>query len=680
MERYIIPDSIQEKFQAKYDQLAQGLEEFRQRTHNPSAKLIDYYAVLYEKFKEDVFLATGKRTPPREDIMQFYNENLFLYKIAHLPSDPATLEEIDVDVFQTFTPGKTFRQLKNAGMLGESVKNTKLYDHLAQDSAHHRYQLFIYDPFERKSYEIQQTLTISPKYRKILSFIAHMDDSIDVTNPNDPAIKALANLYLRSDQVVDNIIFHIDGIRVESGAQGRFRGELTFKNGRLDTDTMEFKPFDPDGFRLDMPNTIQVHYPDKELNIREKQLFRSFFSTLAGNESTKALRLKQLCVAGLLKLTHLKKAYVIYGPAGTGKSTFLAILDALTTGNDHTKRANMTFAEFDYDDAVITAKDKFLILGTDNADKTRMTAKGVNNFKRMVQHDEVGCFVKYGDREFFTFAGLIVQATNDLPSFDYAASAEPITDRLVAIELNNRLRNTANQQTNITNVLLSDENLPKLIRYLLEEIEYFKDLATHKDDDLITEVIAESDSVTEFMKYLDESGLGLCEHIPFTFLHASYLAWHKRTRSYERPIGVKVFNKRIKSLLKQMGVNIDNQIRMRFNSLESNYICDFSIFTSISSPDLQELIKLYKDENKLITCFEYNHSVIRYVEDTKDRLLRQERLIRLSKIVAAQTRDMHLLALTETFDHLDELDDEQEKMLKSSMMKLYTKRYESSKN
>lgn len=635
------------------------------KTH-PQATPLDFYQDEFTKASDDFYLATGKKSLTTEKVYQFIQSNFLIYTIADA-YDFATSAQQDA------LKAADFHQLK----MGENPTNIDLEQFECMRSALSLpTKKYLYDCLTNEVYELTNNLS-SPNQcedlkSKLQSIFLTSKHSLQVLNKYGPVISALEMIYLTAAQNLNHLIFQIPNAKVEM-RNHKFVGKLNFLNGQLNINDLSFQPYDEHYLKLPCIETLNVHYDGSKLSETEAHQFHQYFLQLANHDEIRALRLKQLCVAILLGLTHLNKAFVLYGPAGTGKSTFLLLLKRLALLSGSHQISNITFGEFDQDDALISLRNSKLAIGTDNADKTRLSAKAVNNFKRLTQHEEISCFVKFKDRAYFIFPGIIVQATNDIPSFDYAASSEPITDRLSTIALTNRFRNTSKDNPSIINDLTNAKTISRLIQYLFIEVNAFQSLASHGDELIVGDSLNESDSVSEYFKEIKSKGLLLCDAIPISLLHMSYLEWHKVHRMHEKPLGIKIFTKRINDQLKRCGIDIENKCRISTQALKSDALCDISLLNSEQSQTFDKYLNTIKDENMRLTCYINEKNHLEEILNENDDDLRREQLLILLKIKSINQYDAKLIATIETLKHQDWLTNENEKEILELIDEIETK-------
>lgn len=343
-----------------------------------------------------------------------------------------------------------------------------------------------------------------------------LDDAIPEYRIYDP----YKNKWSKSKRFLGNMIFRIRGLltdkmlnEVENAiifdpnlpmindvksnitiSNSKFNHKINFKDEQYDIQTNHYHKI--------KPNDMIIHKLDfnlaKSINDEFKQICDDFFLTLANNNDSRALVLKQICLAALMQYNPTKKAINFYGKAGTGKSTLLKIIQSLN-GNQY---ANLTYDDLNKDDAIATIGDHSLIIGFDNNDKS--VIKNSQLFKTIIGKDEFSYFVKYKDRGKNIFTGLMIQAFNEAPQFTVKGSNKQILDRMLTIKFSNRLRYTENEITDYDQFFTSNENIGKLARYLIDNIEAFDNFC-YSDNSINEEIFNENDTVYQFVNnYIDE--------------------------------------------------------------------------------------------------------------------------------------------------------------------------------
>lgn len=261
-----------------------------------------------------------------------------------------------------------------------------------------------------------------------------------------------------------------------------------------------------------------------------------FFLTLANHNEDKALTLKQIYLAALMQYNPSKKVINLYGPGGTGKSTYLNILKELVGKENHTA---ITYNDLNKDDALATIQDKSLIIGLDNSDKA--VIKDSHIFKLLVSHDEFTYFVKYGDRESNVFNGLMLQAFNEAPQFTVKGSNTQILDRMHTLKLDNRLRSTKHEIKNYTQHFTSTKNLGKLAYYLINEVPAFNEFS-YDDNNLNDELFNENDTVFQFIHdILEIDEIKNQEILPVSHLYQIYKEYLRENNPSMKPMSQKKF-------------------------------------------------------------------------------------------------------------------------------------------
>lgn len=280
----------------------------------------------------------------------------------------------------------------------------------------------------------------------------------------------------------------------------------------------------------------------------------NFFLTLANNNEDKALTLKQIYLAALMQYNPSKKVINLYGPGGTGKSTYLNILKELVGKENHTA---ITYNDLNKDDALATIQDKSLIIGLDNSDKAVINDSHI--FKLLVSHDEFTYFVKYGDRESNVFNGLMLQAFNEAPQFTVKGSNTQILDRMHTLKLDNRLRDTNEEIKNYTHYFTSNENLGKLAYYLITEVPAFNEFS-YDDNNLNDELFNENDTVFQFVNdILEIDEIKNQEILPVSHLYQIYKEYLKDNNPSMKPMSQKKFLIKSESHLKSLNYTLSNE-------------------------------------------------------------------------------------------------------------------------
>lgn len=309
------------------------------------------------------------------------------------------------------------------------------------------------------------------------------------------------------------------------------------------------------------PNDIainQLSYPIiNNITDEDKSTIENFFDTIADHHKGRSLALKQICYAALMGYNPTKKAVNFYGSAGTGKSTMLKLITALTSH----QYATLSYSDLNKDDALATIKNNKLIVGFDNNDKG--TISNTENFKLIVGKDEFTYFVKYGDRSSNIFKGLMIQAFNELPKFITQGSNQQIIDRMMTIHFKHRFRYTDEDNKGISEHITSNHMLGKIAYYLIHNVDAFDEFA-YSDTKLNNEIINETDQVYEFIqeRIINIPEIANMEVLMHSHLYSSYKDYLKENNPGSKPMSNKLFTVKMRHYMKQFGYDISNDRKL----------------------------------------------------------------------------------------------------------------------
>lgn len=376
-----------------------------------------------------------------------------------------------------------------------------------------------------------------------------------------------------------------------------------------------------------------------------------FFLTLANNNEDKALTLKQIYLAALMQYNPSKKVINLYGPGGTGKSTYLNILKELVGKENHTA---ITYNDLNKDDALATIQDKSLIIGLDNSDKA--VIKDSHIFKLLVSHDEFTYFVKYGDRESNVFNGLMLQAFNEAPQFTVKGSNTQILDRMHTLKLDNRLRDTNEEIKNYTQYFISNKNLGKLAYYLTNEVSAFNKFS-YNDNNLNDELFNENDTVFQFVNdILEIEEIKNQEILPVSHLYQIYKEYLKENNPSMKPMSQKKFITKLESYLKNLNYKIDEDRKLpsyfnkrgQYNSNEILQVLDLEYLNLKESKTYYFINQNEIDEN---------HKLINKAMSSKDNVILHAKANELKQAISDNNNDDVKRLKNEIKQELSEEDD-----------------------
>ena len=335
--------------------------------------------------------------------------------------------------------------------------------------------------------------------------------------------------------------------KLEINENNQFKTSIDFRNGRYDLQTGELKELMPSDLALSQLSYDIAETYDKD---HYKDVFDNYFYNVANKNKERAHLLKQISLAVLLNYNPDKKALNFYGKSGGGKSTFMKILNIISSN----KSLAFTYNELEKDDALAEIKDNRLLLGYDNNDRITIN-RGLAVFKSLVSKESFSYSVKYKDRQSNIFYGLFIQAFNYMPEFSTKSSKRPISDRILLVEFNARFRNTDNEIEDHEEYFKKHEVLGQFIQYLINETPAF-DQFCYDDNETKDELLKQSDSVHQFVQYVINTDDVLSNKmLPMNHLNRSYIEYMNQTDPYAKKVSNKTLLNRLKEEMQQLNYN-----------------------------------------------------------------------------------------------------------------------------
>lgn len=332
--------------------------------------------------------------------------------------------------------------------------------------------------------------------------------------------------------------------KLEINENNQFKTSIDFRNGRYNLQTKQLTDLKPSDLALSQLSYNIADYYDKD---NYKDVFDDYFYNIANDNKERAHLLKQIAYCVLLNYNPDKKALNFYGKSGGGKSTFMKILNIISSN----KSLAFTYNELEKDDALAEIKDNRLLLGYDNNDRITIN-KGLAVFKSLVSKESFSYSVKYKARQSNIFYGLFIQAFNDMPEFSTKSSKRPISDRILLVEFNSKFRNTKYEIDEYEKYFKQPEVLGQLAQYLINEVPAFNKYC-YDDNETKDELLKQSDSVYQFVQYVINTDDVLSNKmLPMNHLNRSYIEYMNQTDPYAKKVSNKTLLNRLKEEMEKL--------------------------------------------------------------------------------------------------------------------------------
>lgn len=326
---------------------------------------------------------------------------------------------------------------------------------------------------------------------------------------------------------------------------GLFDTYINFKNGRYYIVKDELVPHKPS---MISTNVLPYNY-ESRLEDEYENKFDEYFKSLASDNQSREKLLKQVYFAMLLGYNPEQKAINLYGPAGSGKSTYINAGIQLAGGNDVVLHAN--YGQIGKDDFLTQIKSNKIIAGLDNEDGVKLKSD-LNTLKSILSQESFSYSVKYSDPKTNLFRGLLIQAFNVAPDFRSQGSSQPIVDRMIITEINQRFRQTSLDNTNLKDFFKDPKTLSQLATYIIKTVPAFNRYE-QPDEQLSEDLIVGQDSLTDFVEFITESYFIYSPAISRNHLYSAYQEFCGLTRN-EYQLSETTFFNRIEQHLEKVGL------------------------------------------------------------------------------------------------------------------------------
>ncbi len=215
---------------------------------------------------------------------------------------------------------------------------------------------------------------------------------------------------------------------------------INFKNGIYNVRTKEFIAHSPDYL-----TTIQLN-----AEYRPDAVCPEFLKFMAQTLSTENVRLVQEILGYLLvPLTQAQKAFLLYGPPRTGKSTFLRLIEDII-GKDNISNVPLQDLDNRFKTALLHGKLINLF-----ADLPAKPLQDTGFFKALTGEDSVIGEVKFQNPFSFMNKARMIFSANELPR-NYADRSDAFYRRLIIIPFVNQV-DADNVDTRLTEKLLREK-------------------------------------------------------------------------------------------------------------------------------------------------------------------------------------------------------------------------------
>lgn len=300
-----------------------------------------------------------------------------------------------------------------------------------------------------------------------------------------------------------------------------------------------------------------------------REIINRVMSDWSNNDDTIKLLLWQIIFSVLQNDNH-KKCFVLTGPGGNGKSTYMSLLAKLA-GQEQTLYINIH--QFGDSNSINTIDMRTrVIIGDDAATNHKISDTSLSNLKSFVTHNPFSVNVKYESNRIILSKAVFVQGTNT--DINFYENNPAIQARLVVIPWTTvDYRKSSDLTFNLDELLTDHDFISEWAMMCIENIEWFDQFEIPEIVEKRTnEMIESNDTIKQF---LDEtlSSINAYGMIPTQVLYQAYVRWSKFVNSSSGVMKINSFTKALIDKQKQYKFELC-QTRRRFTKHNYKYaIC-----------------------------------------------------------------------------------------------------------
>ena len=247
---------------------------------------------------------------------------------------------------------------------------------------------------------------------------------------------------------------------------------------------------------------------------------------------------------------------ILKSDGGDGKSTFLRMIRKL----GHAKLTHHMNLDGYGDDNQLNQIDPStkLILGDDLQSNFKLNAKGLSQFKTLIDGGSINVGEKFMPNKTIKSDALKIQATNtDVKFFE---NNDAIRDRVILLQWphynfrQNPVKDFDLDELTGKHGKANEDFMIALLSYVVNTTEYFNKFSvTDKMRSDFNDILDSNDMLLQQLRELENFGLFNYSHIPTTFLYEHYKLWLKENNPGSKPLKQFDYSRQIKNKLKDFG-------------------------------------------------------------------------------------------------------------------------------
>ncbi len=361
----------------------------------------------------------------------------------------------------------------------------------------------------------------------------------DLLSSEDPKVAKWADRARgsRTSSWVMKNLATVDGVGRSKSTFNRLRGSLCTKNGLLDLHTGEFGPHRRDAF---LTQTFNASY-DPEAQCPQ---WRQFMEDVIPDANVRAY-VQRACGYSMLGDADQRALFLVWGPAGTGKSQFLDTLQHVFGDYGCTASVGTFMASSNKGPSpdVHRLRGRRFVSTSETADNTRFDEETV---KRLTGRDVISTRALYQAEQEWVPECAIWIATNHKPKFN--SDDDAIWARSKLIPFVTRFGSDQPQITDFARKHLYQE-ADGILNWLLEGLQQFLELGLEEPSEIVAQTMLHRQEVDTVAMFLEDSvGDGRLVQddtakVKTADLHAMYADWCRL--SGERVFGRRRFTLRV---------------------------------------------------------------------------------------------------------------------------------------
>lgn len=406
----------------------------------------------------------------------------------------------------------------------------------------------------------------------------------------------------------------------------------------IDLEKREFVDFEELRRQYDIVGKTDIRLKDKHLFASlnpTRQFYREIISRVmqdwSKNQKDVEYLLWQMIFAVLQNDNH-KKFFILVGPGGNGKSTFMKLLN-LIAGDEQTQFVNIhQFGDHNSINSIDMRTR--LVIGDDAATNHKISDVALSNMKSFVTRNPFTVNVKYETNRILLSNALFVQGTNtDINFFENNPALRGRAAVIQWTDTDYRLNKPADITFDLDDMMSRNEFISEWALMCIEKVEWFDKFSIPTVvENHTNEMIESNDSVKQFL----EETLPLIDRlkrIPLKVLYDRYVKWSKLNNPSSGVMKSNSLVKELRHKQKEFGFKfIDKRKTFATHKYSSVLLSLFDFDTELLSLK-QSYIEFDKDEftqDEIHKFLNQHHPVANPTDD-------EIQLIKILKLVENNT-------------------------------------------